>query len=339
MVRGLGLYKIFSFSITDEDRDQRIDAFLASQIKDLTRSRVQGLIKEGFVKVNDLSPKTSYRLKRGDHVSLSIPPVRSCHLEPERVEFSLIHEDSSLVVLNKPSGLVIHPAPGHPKGTLVHGLLHYCRDLSGIGGILRPGIVHRLDKDTSGLMVVAKNDRAHTFLARQFKAGTVNKRYLAIVHGIINGDNGKIDLPIGRHPRRRKEMSVLCSGGKRAMTAWKKREEFGTKFSLLSVAPKTGRTHQIRVHLSYVGHPILGDPVYGHKGNWWKRHFSLKDEILLQIKRQMLHAETLGFVHPDSENYCEFQAPLPKEMEIVLNRLELIDLQEKKEKKLDMRKY
>jgi len=325
------LAKLFSLSITDENRDQRIDAFLASQVKGLTRSRVQELIKEGFAKVNEHTPKTSYRLKRGDHVSLSIPPARSCHPEPEPVEFSLIHEDSSLVVLNKPSGLVIHPAPGHPKGTLVHGLLKYCPDLSGIGGILRPGIVHRLDKDTSGLMVVAKNDGAHTFLARQFKAGTVNKRYLAIVHGIINGDNGEIDLPLARHPRRRKERSVLCSGGKRAMTIWKKMEEFGTEFSLLSVAPKTGRTHQIRVHLSYVGHPILGDPVYGYKGNWWKRHFPFKNEILPRIKRQMLHAETLGFIHPDSENYCEFQASLPKDMEFVLKTL--MKCSGKKEKK------
>ena len=318
--------RIVSYLITDKDRDLRIDAFLASQINDLTRSRIQELIKKGFAKVNDRSPKISYRLKRGDQVSLFIPPLRSSPLEPELVKFTLIHEDSSLIVLNKPPGLVIHPAPGHPTGTLAHGLLQYCRNLSGMGGILRPGIVHRLDKDTSGLMVVAKNDRTHAFLAREFKGGRIKKRYLALVHGIIHGAEGEIDLPIARHPKRRKEMSVQPSKGKRAITLWHKMEEFSKDLSLLSVTPKTGRTHQIRVHLSYMGHPVAGDPVYGYRRNWWKKHFPLKNNILPQIKRQMLHAETLGFIHPDSEIYCEFKAPLPNDMDHLLNTLRSIDL-------------
>ena len=324
--------KFFPNPITDRERDQRIDTFLASQIKDLTRSRVQELIKKGFVKVNDRSPKTSYRLKTGDHVTLSIPPVTPWHLEPEKVDFSLIHEDSSLIVLNKPAGLVIHPAPGHPTGTLAHGLLQYCEDLSGIGGILRPGIVHRLDKDTSGVMVVAKSDQAHTFLARQFKSGMVIKRYLALVHGIIGGDEGEIDLPIARNPKRRKEMSVLPSRGKRAITRWQKMEEFEMGFSLLLVIPQTGRTHQIRVHLSHMGYPIVGDQTYGYRQNRWKKHLPILGEFPLKIKRHMLHAETLGFIHPDSEQYCEFKAPLPDDMNDILKKIKLIDHQAKKNK-------
>jgi len=323
----------FSCSVTSEDVEQRIDTFLASRVKDLTRTRVQDLIKNGFVKVNDRSPKTSYRLKTGDDVSLFIPPATPCHLEPEPVEFQLIHEDSSLIVLNKPPGLVIHPAPGHRRGTLVHGLLMYSRDLSGVGGVLRPGIVHRLDKDTSGLMVVAKNDRVHQSLAKQFKAGTVKKRYIALVHGIMSREEDEIDLPIARHPKRRKEMSVRPSGGKRALTLWKKIDEWGNSFSLLSVTLKTGRTHQIRVHLSHVNHPIVGDPVYGYKKRWWKNNFQWAMDILPEIKRQMLHAEALGFIHPELENYCEFNSPMPDDMAHVIQNIKLIDFHHKTDKK------
>jgi 23S rRNA pseudouridine1911/1915/1917 synthase len=322
-----------SHSITDKERDLRVDIFLASHVKDLTRSRAKDLIKSGFVKVNGRPLKTSYRLKTGDQITFSIPSATPYHLEPEPVEFSLVHEDSSILVLNKPPGVVIHPAPGHRTGTLVHGLLQHCDDLSGIGGVLRPGIVHRLDKDTSGLMVVAKNDQAHAFLARQFKVGTVKKNYMALVHGIVREKKGEIDFPIARHPTKRKEMSVRLSKGKKATTLWRKKEEFGSGFSLLSVSPKTGRTHQIRVHLSYVGHPIVGDPVYGYKRHWWKQHFPSRNHILGPIKRQMLHAEMLGFIHPDSENFCEFKAPVPDDMDRILQRLKLIDLQCKKDKK------
>jgi 23S rRNA pseudouridine1911/1915/1917 synthase len=313
--------RISTYPITDKYRDQRIDTFLASRVKELTRSRVQELIKKGFVKVNDHSPKTSYRLKTGDYVSLFIPAATPYQLEPEQVEFSLIHEDSSIIILNKPSGLVIHPAPGHRKGTLVHGLLQQGRDLSGIGGVLRPGIVHRLDKDTSGLMVVAKNDQVHISLSRQFKSGTVRKRYLALVHGIPRGESGEINLPIARHPKRRKEMAVLLSRGKTSLTLWQKMEELGNRFSLLSVSPKTGRTHQIRVHFSHLGHPIVGDPIYGYKKNWWKKNFPLATDIVPQIKRQMLHAEGLGFIHPDSKQYCEFHAPMPDDMDHIINKI------------------
>jgi len=325
--------RTYCFSIEDKDRDTRLDVFVASQVSDLTRSRVQGLIRKEFVKVSGRFPKSGYRLKKGDQVSVSIPPAVPYELEAEAVDFSLVHEDASLIVLNKPPGLVVHPAPGHPKGTLVHGLLRHCDDLSGIGGVLRPGIVHRLDKDTSGLVVVAKNDHAHDFLAKQFKARTVEKRYLAIVHGTMDGAEGEIDFPIARHPRRRKEMSVQPSKGRAALTFWGIMEEFGHGFTLLSVTPKTGRTHQIRVHLSYLGSPIVGDPVYGYKRNWWKRRAYLANRILPLVKRQQLHAETLGFIHPESEKYCEFKAPMPEDMDRVLKALRRIDVESKKDKK------
>lgn len=318
------LDRVSLFSITDKESNQRIDSFLAFRIKGLTRSRIQDLIKNGFVKVNECSPKMSYRLKVGDTISLCIPPVTTYHLEPEPVDFTVVHEDSSLIVLNKPAGLVVHPAPGHPKGTLVHGLLQYSEDLSGIGGVLRPGIVHRLDKDTSGLLVVAKNDHAHHSLTKQFKEGTVSKCYVALVFGIVSQVSGCVNLPIARHSKRRKEMTVLPSKGKEALTYWEKREELADCLSLMVVKPKTGRTHQIRVHLSYLGHPVVGDQVYGYNKRWWKRYPSRILNIMPLIKRQMLHAESIGFIHPHTKEFCKFDAPMPEDMRIVIERLRLI---------------
>ena len=310
--------RIQTFCATVHDRDERLDQFLASHAKELTRSRAQELIRSGCVRVNGGTSKPSYRVRPGDAVALSPPPARPSHLEPERVDFGVLHEDSALIVLDKPPGVVIHPAPGHYTGTLVHGLLEHCRDLSGIGGELRPGIVHRLDKDTSGLMVVAKNDAAHAFLSSQFKARKVTKQYLAIVHGVPKGEEGVIDLPIARHPVRRKEMSVAPLGGRRAVTHWRRKEELSEKFSLLLVTPKTGRTHQIRVHLAHAGYPIIGDPVYGYRKTWWRKHFPEGQD---EVNRQMLHAERLGFIHPESRSYCEFSAPVPEDMKGVLDLL------------------
>jgi 23S rRNA pseudouridine1911/1915/1917 synthase len=318
--------RFYTFLIGEEGRDQRIDAFLSLRIEVLTRSRIQNLIKDGTVQVNNRPIKPSYRLKLSDKVSVTIPPARPYQLEPGTVRFTLIHEDPSLIILNKPPGLVVHPSPGHLTGTLVHGLLTHCRDLSGIGGILRPGIVHRLDKDTSGLLVVAKTDKSHSLLSAQFKAGAVKKRYLALVHGITRSKQGKIDLPIARHPVRRKEMAVVQEGGKKALTLWKKIEDLGGQFSLLSVMPKTGRTHQIRVHLSSIGHPILGDTVYGFRRQGGKKRLFLRNGAELGVERQMLHAETLGFVHPESGEYCEYRAPLPEDMTGIMERLKSLDL-------------
>jgi 23S rRNA pseudouridine1911/1915/1917 synthase len=315
--------RTFSYEISDSAERTRLDIFLSSCSISLTRSRIQTLIKNGFVRVNNSPSKPSYQLRLGDRVSLSIPDPVPQVLSPEPVEFEVIHEDSSLIVLNKPAGLVVHPAPGHSAGTLVHGLLQHCRNLSGIGGVLRPGVVHRLDKDTSGLMVVAKNDHAHGLLSSQFKAGTVKKQYLALVHGTVEGNEGMIDLPIARHPVRRKEMSVAPSKGKRALSLWHKIEDFRSGFSLLSISIKTGRTHQIRVHLSHKGHPVVGDAVYGYGRRWWKGHPLVKKDkdIVHLIKRQMLHSNCLGFIHPDHGSHVEFRVPLPDDMKEVIDAL------------------
>ncbi|MFH1629850.1 MAG: RluA family pseudouridine synthase [Pseudomonadota bacterium] len=320
------LDRIFSYEVPENAQDTRLDVFLCSISTGLSRSRIQALIKDEHAKVNNRPSKPSHKLKAGDRVSLSIPPPVAPILTPDDVDFQIIHEDTSLIVLSKPPGIVVHPAPGHSTGTLVHGLLKHCKDLSGIGGTLRPGIVHRLDKDTSGLMVVAKNDQAHASLARQFKSGLVKKQYIALVHGRISGEGGKMDLPIARHPAKRKEMAVVTSGGRRALTLWQKVAEFQSGFSLLSVSIKTGRTHQIRVHLSHEGHPVAGDPVYGYGRNWWKKCFNQKGAVL-NLKRQMLHSERLGFTHPASKRYMEFEAPLPDDMKQVLEFIKWLDLQ------------
>jgi len=305
-----------SYLIADRDRDQRIDSFLASRVKDLTRSRVQDLIKEGFVKVNDLSPKSSYRLKRGDHVSIFIPPVIPLQLEPEAVEFALIHEDSALIVLNKPPGLVIHPAPGHHKGTLVHGLLKYCKDLSGIGGVLRPGIVHRLDKETSGLLLVAKTSEAFANLQAQFKKRKVEKCYLALTHGRVAQKKGEIEAPVGRLAWNRERFGVF-PGGRAAKTYYQKVGQYqknGEEFSLLELKPETGRTHQIRVHLKYLGHPVVSDSFYAG------RKTSRKDRAW--CPRLFLHASEISFMHPKTGKRISFSSKLPQDLKDALKNLE-----------------
>ena len=313
--------QIYSFLIEEKDADGRLDIFLSSRTQELTRSRIQELIKAGLVEVNDHASKASYRLKFGDQICVRVPPARPTRLEPEPIDFGIIYEDSSLLVLNKPPGLVVHPAPGHYSGTLVHGLLKHCGDLSGIGGVLRPGIVHRLDKDTSGLIVVAKNDRVHHWLSGQFATRHVTKKYTALIHGAPKEANGRIESFIGRHPRRRKEMSVVTSGGKKALTFWKSIRTFGTCYSLLAVSPKTGRTHQIRVHLAHVGHPIVGDTVYGRKQERRTRTVCQEQGRIVRPVRHMLHAGMLGFVHPDSGKYLEFRAPLPADMQDMVSIL------------------
>ena len=303
------------FEISGDEAGERLDAFLASRIDDLTRSRGQEIIRAGLASVNERKAKASYHLKAGDVVSMTIPRPRPSRLEPEPVDFTVVHEDESLLVLDKPAGLVVHPAPGHASGTLVHGLLAHCKDLSGIGGEMRPGIVHRLDKDTSGLMVVAKNDRAHESLARQFKEGGVRKEYIAFVHGRLRARDGMIDLPIGRDPRNRKRMAVVPGKGKAAITLWRVVERWGAAFTHLEIRLKTGRTHQIRVHLSHEGYPLVGDPVYGPKRNWWKHHHPVAGDAVREIlRRQMLHARSLGFVHPATGAYSEFTSPMPGDM-------------------------
>ncbi len=302
-----------------------MDLFLASRSLDISRSRIQELIRQGAVTVNQDPSRASYRIRAGDHITIVIPPPSPTSFEPEPVAFEIIHEDASLLVVNKPAGLVVHPAAGHATGTLVHGLLWHCHDLSGIGGVTRPGIVHRLDKDTSGLMVVAKNDQAHASLARQFKSGEVKKEYKALVNGRVEGLEGKIDLPIGRHPRKRKKMAVALKRGKGAITLWWLMEHFKSGFSLISVTIKTGRTHQIRVHFANMGNPVVGDQVYGYGKNWWKGHPLWKEGILPLPRRQLLHAGSLGFRHPDTGRFVTFDVPIPEDMEEIIGHLREID--------------
>lgn len=313
------------YVVGQEGQEVRLDLFLSERLNGLSRSRIQALIKSEHIRVNDLPAKASYKLRQGDRVIVSTPAPALPILEPEALHLGIIYEDESILVLNKPQGLVVHPGPGHDRGTLVHGLLEHCGQLSGMGGYLRPGIVHRLDKDTSGLMVVAKNDRVHAFLSKQFKSGEVKKEYVALVNGLVEANEGKIELPIGRHPSRRKEMAVVSAGGRPAITVWKTLERFQPGFSLLSVTLKTGRTHQIRVHLSHLGHPVVGDRVYGHGLNRWKRNPLYRKGSLPEIRRQMLHSRSLGFIDPDQDRYIEFYAPLPEDMGLVLSALKLLD--------------
>ena len=314
--------KTFIFHQPSEEIDVRLDKFLSDN-KDvsLSRARIQNLITTGAVTVNGERKKPSYQPKPGDRIKISFLP-KSAPLEiPEDVKFGLLYEDNSIVVVNKPPGLVVHPSAGHYTGTLVHGLLYRYKNLSSSGDPIRPGIVHRLDKDTSGVMVVAKSDRAHDFLSNQFKKRQIKKSYLTIVHGNVDKKKGIIDLPISRHPIKRKEMSVSLLKGRAARSEWEVASLFPLGFSLLRISLHTGRTHQIRVHMAYMGHPVVGDAVYGYGKKWWNQKSLTMKKALTFVKRQMLHAELLGFIHPDSLQYVEFEAPLPTDMDCLLQWL------------------
>ncbi|WKV08934.1 RluA family pseudouridine synthase [Thermoanaerobacterium sp. CMT5567-10] len=289
-----------------DDVDMRIDSFLASEL-DYTRSYLKKLILNGLVKVNGSSIKPNYKLKEGDSVDVNIPEAEKIDLMPENIPLDIIYEDDDIIVINKPQGMVVHPAPGNYSGTLVNALLYHCKNLSGINGELRPGIVHRLDKDTSGVMVVAKNDKAHLDLSNQIKERTILKKYIAIVEGVIKDDEGSIEVPIGRDHAERKKMAVT-EDGRYALTLYKVLERYKNN-SLIEATIKTGRTHQIRVHMSYIGHPIVGDEVYGYK----KQRFNLLG--------QALHSKLLGLVHPSKKIYMEFEAPIPEYFERLINIL------------------
>lgn len=301
--------KHYQVSVTEGAAGKRLDIFLAGVIPELTRSQAKKLIREGLVKVDGQVVRPKYLVKPGQKIAVIIPPPEKVELVPEEVPFEIIYEDEDLAVINKPPGIVVHPAAGHTKGTLVHGLLNKLKGLSGIGGELRPGIVHRLDKDTSGLLVVAKNDLAHRALIKQFKAREVKKIYLALVHGVPRKREGQIDLPIGRHPVHRKKMSTKARVSREAITLWRVIKTF-KKAALIEARPLTGRTHQIRVHLAAIGHPIIGDPLYGGQRPQGPK-----------TPRQMLHAFQLSLTHPRSGKRLEFQAELPKDFKEVLNRL------------------
>jgi len=300
--------KFYSFQIEKGEEGERLDTFLRNRLADFSRSRIKTLIEEGFIKVNGRQVKASYKVKQGELVEVRVPVEKEPVLEPQDVPFRIIYEDEHLAVIEKPAGVVVHPAPGHKEGTLVHGLLKRLKDLSGIGGKLRPGIVHRLDKETSGIMLVAKNDISHRKLVEAFKNREIHKEYFALVYGVPELKAFKVEASIGRHPVNRKKMAVLPSG-REAVTLFEVKESF-KKASLVLAKPLTGRTHQIRVHLSYKGHPILGDPVYG----------GLKHNIP-KPPRLMLHAWKISFVHPLKEKWVEFTSPIPEDFENYMEKL------------------
>jgi len=293
------------------DIGKRIDVFLASEM-DYTRSYIKKLILEGLVLVNDDTVKPNYKLKENDKITVNIPEAGKIDIEPENIPLDILYEDEDIIVINKPQGMVVHPAPGNYSGTLVNALLYHCKNLSGINGVLRPGIVHRLDKDTSGVMVVAKNDKAHLSLVNQIKDRKVLKKYVAVVEGVIKEDEGYVEAPIGRHHADRKKMAVV-EDGRYALTLYKVLERFKNNTYVEAVI-KTGRTHQIRVHMAYIGHPIVGDAVYGYK----KQKFNLKG--------QALHARLLGIIHPAKNEYMEFEAPLPEYFVKLIEKIRLIEM-------------
>jgi 23S rRNA pseudouridine1911/1915/1917 synthase len=299
--------------VTPKDARLRLDLYLLKKSPSLSRSRVQSLIQDGRITVNGRKVKPSYRVHLDDKVCIDLPPPVPLEIKPEAIPLEIVYEDAHLLVVNKPAGMVVHPAPGNFAGTLVHALLHHCRDLTGIGGKERPGLVHRLDKETSGLLVVAKTESAHKALSAQFKAHTVTRCYLALVHGIPKASRGTIELAIGRDLRDRKKISPRTTRPRRAITRYEILDRYG-EFGLLAVRPQTGRTHQIRVHLSHLGHPVVGDKVYGSK-----KKTDSEDELC--IHRQMLHAQQLGFDHPVTGQRMEYSASLPLDMETVVSRL------------------
>lgn len=295
--------------VEDDQIGERIDTVIALTIDSLTRSAVQKLISDGNVLVNDAPVVKNYKAKSGDIVKVTIPVPVLLNAEPQDIPLDIVYEDDDLLVVNKPKGMVVHPAPGNLDGTLVNALMFHCGDsLSGINGVIRPGIVHRIDKDTSGLLIVAKNDFAHLNLAEQIKEHSFTRKYKAVVHGNIKDDEGTIDAPLGRSPKDRKKMAVTDKNSRNAVTHFTVLERFGS-YTFVECKLETGRTHQIRVHMAYKGHPVAGDTVYGPKNT--------PKELL----GQCLHAGLIGFIHPRTGEYLEFEAPLPEYFENFLKKL------------------
>ncbi len=298
--------EVVQVTVAEEQKNERIDKFVAGINNEWSRTQVQQWIKDNVVTVNGKAVKGNYKVRENDEITVTIPEPEELDIQPEDMNLEIYYEDADVLVVNKPRGMVVHPAPGHTSGTLVNGLMHHCTDLSGINGVMRPGIVHRIDKDTSGLLMVAKNDMAHESLVNQLVAKTVTRRYKAIVHGVIPHDKGTIDAPIARDKKERQSMTV-DENGKHAVTHFQVLERF-KDFTLVECRLETGRTHQIRVHMKYIGYPLAGDPKYGPKKT-------------LDMNGQALHAGILGFDHPRTGEYIQFEAPIPEVFEDALKIL------------------
>ncbi|GAB7028077.1 RluA family pseudouridine synthase [Geotalea toluenoxydans] len=308
-------------TVPENTEAERLDSYIARTVETLTRAAVQRLMESGMITVNGMPPKPSLKLKGGEQLKIAVPPPVEAGPAPENIPLEILYEDRDLVVVNKDAGMVVHPGAGNSGGTLVNALLGHCTDLSGIGGELRPGIVHRIDKDTSGILVVAKNDASHLALSEQFREHSIKRIYIAIVYGSPKTDSGRLESIIGRHPVDRKRMSGKARHGKHAVTHWRVIGRY-PGMCLIRLRLETGRTHQIRVHLSEAGHPLVGDEVYGGGA----RLDSVKDPVLRrlvrELGRQALHAKTLGFVHPSTKEYLEFDTDLPQDMATIVEHLE-----------------
>lgn len=287
----------------------RIDKYLSEKLPDMTRSHIQKLIKDGSVLVDRKIVKANYKLSEGNIIQIQIPDLEIPDILPENIPLDILYEDNDILVVNKPKNMVVHPAPGHYTGTLVNAIMYHCKDnLSGINGVLRPGIVHRIDMDTTGSLLICKNDKSHQYLADLLKDHNITRKYHAIVHGNLKDDTGTINAPIGRHPTDRKKMSVHSNNGRSAVTHYKVLERFGN-YTYIECQLETGRTHQIRVHMASIGHPILGDAIYGPA------------KCPFKLEGQTLHAKILGITHPTTLQYIEFDAPLPEYFEELLKKL------------------
>jgi 23S rRNA pseudouridine1911/1915/1917 synthase len=311
----------FTIIAAETDSDKRLDSLLAHKLPHCSRKLATSLIRKGLIQVSGSTKKPGYRIRPGDVIDGVIPEPTPVTFQPEPLHLDILFEDDHIIVLNKAHGVVVHPAPGNYTGTLVNGLLYHCPDLKGIGGEIRPGIVHRLDKDTSGVLLVAKNQIAHTELSYQFKSRSVEKKYLAVVYGQPKEKSGVINLPIGRHPTDRKKMSVHTRKPKEAKTLWKVKERYNG-LTLIEISILTGRTHQIRVHCNAIQHSIVGDPVYGVRGTG-RRITQLEKlgSLIKTISRQMLHSWRLSIRHPHTKEKMTFEASLPKDMEALLENL------------------